>query len=209
MGDIPRCVYCGWTKDEALRRIGEAGKLQTETFRSGGTLWPFVGSSVLLGGLGLLGAWMELKGGPHPDAFLSWILIAACLFLGPALCAVQILRRNLLWVRLDPERGLEMPGRGLIPWNRIASVDRYPGLLSYKDALEQLSGQLPHGAAAYRLGCAVVPALVMALVFLPVIVVLSPWHDRVTIVLTSGERIVLRDLDGSERFSRQARYKVG
>jgi hypothetical protein len=67
---------------------------------------------------------------------------------------------------------------------------------------------MPQGVAAYKYGCAIVLAMVVTFVFLPVIVVLSPWHDRVTIVLQGGERVVLRDLEDSDRFTRLVRYKV-
>ena len=201
VGDVPCCVYCGWTKDEALRKIADAGKVQKETFRSGGTLWPFVASALILTALAGLAVW---SGGPG-----ALIVAGSFLFLGPVLCAVQIARRNLIWIHVDPEKGLEMPRRSLVPWARVVSVDRYPGAFEYKNALEQLSGQMPQGVAAYKYGCLIVFALLILTVFLPVIVVLSPWGDRVTLVLEDGERVVLRDLEDSDRFARMVRYKIG
>ncbi|HEX7899260.1 MAG TPA: hypothetical protein VF950_15950 [Planctomycetota bacterium] len=212
MGDVPRCVYCGWTKDAALRKIAEAGKIQKETFRSGGTLWPFVASALILTGLAGLVAWASWKeGAPRGEELvIALVTIGSFLFLGPVLCAVQIARRNLIWIHVDPEKGLEMPRRGVVAWTRILSIDRYPGAFEYKNTLEQLAGQMPQGlVVAYKYGCLIVFALLIYTVFLPVIVVLSPWGDRVTLVLDNGERVVLRDLEDSDRFTRMVRYKIG
>src|SRR5688572_15079829 len=91
VGEIPRCVYCGWAKDPELRKIAEAGKVQKETFRSGATLWPFVASAIIFTVLAVVAA--SAIGGQDNPLFIG-VLIAGCVFLGPVLCAVQILRRS-------------------------------------------------------------------------------------------------------------------
>jgi hypothetical protein len=203
-------MICGWTKDQALQKIADVGKVRKETFRSGGTLWPFLASAFMLTGLaGLVACMGWTDAGFRPDERVAiWLTIGTLLFLGPVLCGVQLLRRKLLWVHVDPEKGIETPRGGTVPWAGIATIERYPGAFAYKDTLEQMSGQMPQGVAAYRLGCAVIPVLVIYFVFLPVIAVLSPWHDRVTITLQNGDRIILRDLEDSDRFTRMVRYKI-
>jgi hypothetical protein len=209
VGEVSRCVYCGWTKDQALQRIADAGKVQKETFRSGSTVWPFLASAFILTGLAGLVAMSGVRNASdHREVFMLWGTMGALLFFGPVLCSVQLLKRKLIWVHVDPENGIKTATGRWIPWDRIASIQRYPGAFAYKDNLEQLSGQMPHGTVAYRFGCAILPVLVIYFVFLPVIAVLSPWHDRVTIILKNDERIILRDLEDSDRFTRMVRYKI-
>jgi len=211
LGEAARCVYCGWTRDQALQKVVDAGRIQKETFRCGATLWPFLASAFILTGFAAFVAYLGWGGyyeKSREDHLLFGGVIAALLFFGPVLCAVQILRRKLLWVHLDPEKGIETARGGWVPWSRIRSIERYPGLFAYKDSMEQLAGHMPQGVAAYKMGCLLIPVLLFYSVFLPVLAVLSPWHDRVTITLVNGDRIILRDLEDSERFTRMVGYKL-
>lgn len=209
-GNTSRCVYCGWTRDPSLQAVADAGKVQRETFRCGATLWPFVASALILGGLAGLVAWMGFGDDrPAPDGRWRYGLVVGTLvFLGPVLSAVQLLRRRLIWVHIDPEKGIETPRGAPIPWEEIASINRYPGIFNYKDTFERMAGRLPQGTLARKFGCLLLPAMLICFVFLPVLSVLSPWHARVTIALKSGERVVLRDLEDSDRFARMVRYKI-
>jgi hypothetical protein len=94
-----------------------------------------------------------------------------------------------------------------VPWKDIGHIEHYPGILAYEDRMKGPTS----GAAvvlAIKGGCLTIPALLVLYVFFPVFSVLSPWHARVTVYLTNGEKLVLRDLAESREFSRMVEYKL-
>lgn len=201
-GDRTPCPGCGWTK---APMTDDAGKVLAETFRCGGTVWPFVFSGILMTAAAIIVAWAGWGHGRARTALFAGTL----LLLGPGLAIVQILRHRLLWVRIDPARGIDTPGSGLVPWQAIASVEEYAGLFNYRHTIESISGQISNRGLMYFLGCLYVPVVILMVIFLPVLSVISPWHARVTIILKNGGRILLRDLEAPERFIRMLRYKIG
>jgi hypothetical protein len=108
-------------------------------------------------------------------------------------------------VRVEPGFGLALGARR-VPWDEVAGVEREADGLAYHASLESLLGRLPMNAAVFRLApYLLLPVLVHA-VLVPVVVELSPWRARLALVLTSGERLVLRDLEESERFEQTVRH---
>ncbi|MHC4608557.1 MAG: hypothetical protein ACYTAF_16720 [Planctomycetota bacterium] len=204
-GEIPRCVYCGWSSDAKLREIAEAGKVAAEKYHCGGTFWPFVSSGTILGFLAVV---CGLSSVNNSDLFYA-VLCGVFLFFGPVVSAAQFVRRRFLWVKVEPEEGLNLSGRGLVPWESIASVDRYAGLFAYRDELEMGdSGPSMDPGNAFENRSGAGCAMILAYTFVPLIAVLSPWYGRVTLHLKSGDRIVLKDLEKSAQFVRSVRYKI-
>jgi hypothetical protein len=200
----PRCVYCGWSKDAALAAALDAGILYEDTFRSGATLSPFLMLAALVTFFCVSVGWAVWKAdSDHTVAVL--VFLAAALFGGVTPLVVQFIRRNLIWVRLVPSRGLEFPRREVVPWQDIASVDLVLGAAAGQPSMEELTWGL--------WGCIFFPILgfykllfkLVSISFRPTSGVFSTWYSRATISLKSGEHIMLRDLDDAERFVRMSR----
>jgi hypothetical protein len=151
------------------------------------------------------------------------------LMLAPAALAAYVWRARRVWVQVDPERGLILSGKGVIPWNAIRRVRRQRPRLRQKsgpvevsandlNVLDPAAGCLPVEAGALGLALVVIAvALVVAwaifFVFLPLIVVpvlevFAPFGERFTIETTSGRPLVLRDLREAEAFVAELRPRV-
>jgi hypothetical protein len=153
----------------------------------------------------------------------------ALLLLGPVALTVYLVRSNLVWVGVDPEQGVVVRGRHLIPWSEIVRVERRrprlrkgsgpPEFPAPPWARNPASCLDPVGCggdlAAGALELAVVFVLVLAFlvafwliffVFIPLLVVpllevFAPFGDRVKIV-ARGRTLVLRDLSEADEFVR-------
>jgi len=200
-GNFPRCIYCGWSKDSALEEATSAGRIYERTFRCGATLWPFIFSGVFLGGMSIvLGCVAIDRGVWDRTGIILGILAAGLLVIGPLAAVAQVIRRRLLRVRIDPRSGIELHGSRLIPWKNVSVVARYPGPFGAIEAI------LRDGNRVGALFLA--PHVLLAICLIAIFAVMSPWHPRVTITLSAGEKITLHDLEDSETFTRLVRYKI-
>lgn len=150
----------------------------------------------------------------------------ALLIFGPAALTVYLLRARMLWVELDPERGLRISGRRSIAWDEVLAVERK------RPAFRKSSGpaEVPEFEAAdvlsrssggcVDLGCLagvgelfiaglIVVAAVFAiwliffvfipLVILPLLEVFAPFGDRIKLVTRRGT-FVFHDLSDADEF---------
>lgn len=199
------CLYCGWAPEGA--GPSHEPPLQREVFRSGSHLAVCVVAALLFGPVAvLLGAYALGRGTSPVDRAGTGALAALALLLGPIPCFVQILRRKFLWVRVEPDQGLVTSGGRLVPWGSIQSVEVRKGALTLlTPSAEELGVLFPRrglGCAGSHLGCWLLLALLFGCVVFPVLSLLSPWHPRVTVTLSGGERLVYRDLEHDDRFRR-------
>ncbi len=198
------CLYCGWSEKKETTRTAP---LEESLHHAGGTVGPFVISAVLLGGIGLLMIYYAI-GFEKPAHAIAG---GGLLVIGPALAAVQLVRRNFQWVRVLPEKGLELAGGRIVPWGAIGRVERYVGPLHYKHGadtfLPMFAGGWGKGGRA--LGCAVIPVSFLYFVFIPVIAVIWPWCSKMTVRLKTGEELVWKDLERDDEFDHALRRKVG
>ncbi|HXX93071.1 MAG TPA: hypothetical protein VEN81_05525 [Planctomycetota bacterium] len=159
------------------------------------------------------------------------------LILGPAALVVYLIRARSLWVALDPERGILLQGKHLIPWEELKRVERRrprlrkssgPAKIADHDWLTPPAGcgdpgcsgcidvsGLGEAFAVVGLVLAVLVALWFVLfVFIPLLVVplleiFAPFGDRITITSDRG-KLVLRDMAEADEFVRliSARMRV-
>ena len=200
-GENAWCVYCGWTPEGA--GPSHAPEVQTEKFRSGARLTPFVVSTAIFGPLAII---VASAGGTNPWAISFTLLL---LLLGPVVFAIQLNRRLRSWVRVVPERGIQLPNESTIPWESIARVERHVGALSRLASFESVAPKLPGGFLGQQMAVGTLPLLLVYFLVFPAVSVLSPWHSRVIVHLKNGERMVYHDLENAERFERFLGYKVG
>lgn len=151
------------------------------------------------------------------------------LVLGPVALTVYLVRSNLVWVSLDPEQGVLVRGRHLIPWSEIERVERRRPRLRKGSGPPEIAAPSwvkNPGSCLDPVGCggdflagalelAVVFVLVLALLVafwfiffvlipllvVPVLEVFAPFGDRVKIV-ARGRTLVLRDLSEADEFVR-------
>lgn len=185
-----------------------------ETFRPGATLLPFglwCGMAVVVGILLLRRLAPE---GPERAAAL-WAA-AALVGVGPLAFVAQLARFCWGHVTIVPRAGLRPAGGRIVAWEEIESVepegirlafdrDLTAALLDFarviggrlSSNLLLLGAQVALMAAFALLALAVV---IVSGVLAPVLVVLSPWQQRVVVTLRGGGRLVYRDLLGEARF---------
>jgi len=186
------CLYCGWSPVAPEGTYGV--EVPRSTHRQGDMLVRFVLSSLGLVPLSAFLVRSALAGG-DPRA---WAWAVACLGVGPLPLVAQLLRRARGPVRTGAE-GLEIEGRRLA-WGRVASVR----------ALGHAAGEGPDGTRLLRLlgrgrGSF---GTVLAGMGGSGLIALSPWHPRLRIVLTGGERLDLHDLEEPEAFLRIVRART-
>lgn len=159
----------------------------------------------------------------------------ALLVFGPMGFAIYLLRANMVWVVVDPARGLLVRGRDLVPWEAIEKVTRRRPRLRRSTGPAQMqavegegwewagcsepgcssgrgSGAANAGAAiliVVALGLAVwlIFFVILPLLIVPVLEVFAPLGDRFTIE-TAGRTLVLRDLREGDEFSREIGKRV-
>lgn len=203
-GDL-RCGGCGWTRAPERQPFADTWLVQQETFRTGSTVLPFISSGLILGFLAFLIAMVEINDRYHSAT--PWFFVVFLAIYGPVISTVQIIRHYAVWVRIEPDRGLVLSGGRTIAWREISHIDHYAGVFSYSDRFGRgMSGHA--AAAAIKLSCIAVPALLLWYVFLPVLLVLSPWHARVTVTLSGGGKVMLRDLARSRDFCMKVNSKI-
>lgn len=159
------------------------------------------------------------------------------LVVGPAVLAVYLIRAELVWVSIEPARGVLVRGKRLIPWESIVRIERRRPKLRRKagpaempELPRRLKDWKPEGCAdpgcliavgeGWLIGLAFVAVLLalfvavwlvgfvlVPLIVVPVIEVLAPFGDRVRIV-TLGRSLLLRDLREADEFVARAREHV-
>lgn len=144
LGEIPRCVYCGWTEDAQLAELEDLGRVRRERFRTAATLWPFIFWGGLLGGLALVIAPRALEEiqGTEPG-HMALLQCCTLLLFGPAITAARLLHRARVWVQVEPDEGLSISGGAVIPWEQIAALEHDPGLLGYRRSMQSLIPNFP------------------------------------------------------------------
>jgi hypothetical protein len=165
--------------------------------------------------------WMEIAGG------------AALLLLGPAAFVVYLLRANLVWVSVDPEEGIVVSGKRVIPWEEIERVERRRPKLRKKSGPAEAAtlkesysgcgdwggcGSVDGEGALIVIGIVLVllaavvlfwliAFVLVPLIIIPVLEVFAPLGDRITIV--AGRRgLLLRDLRDADAFLDEVRPRV-
>lgn len=209
-GERPGCLYCGW---EPGRAEAQYGAVVRETdFRQGATLGRFVlASSVLLPlGITLLRAGLESRA---PIA-LSCAALALCL--GPGVALLQLWRR--LQGRIETRQEGILLGAEELAWSELEEVRLVTGFGSRQHALTDLTSLLPRGGPAGMLaslsggrgvlGVFLAPILFVYYVVVPGLALLSPWHERVILSRTRGDRVVLHDVQNASGLVNAVRAKL-
>src|SRR5436190_19769376 len=104
------CLYCGWTKVEALAAPTAArpvaGSEDPRSFRAGATTWRFLTWAVLATLAGIILLKHAPEGGQLAGR-IPYAGVAVALFvLGPLAFVAQLLRVALVTVTVDPRSGL-------------------------------------------------------------------------------------------------------
>jgi hypothetical protein len=161
---------------------------------------------------------------------------AALLLFGPVALLIYLLRANLVWVAVDPDEGVVVSGRRVIPFGDIVRVERRRPRLRKKAGPAEVSAVSLADAGGWAPGCgdvgcfaaagegalmvlgflaiAVAALFVVWLVFfafvpfigVPLMEVFAPLGDRVRIV-TKERPLLLRDLRGAEEFLAELRAR--
>ncbi len=165
-------------------------------------------------------------GGSHPVQEL--VLGAALLLFGPAALLVYILRARRVWVGVDPEQGIVVSGRFVLPWGEIERIERRrprlrkttgPGGVTHGDVLRKggegcidWGGCFVVGSEGFFVLIVLLLAALVAfwlvvgvlvpLLLVPLLEVFAPFGDRLKIV-ARGRKLVLRDLRGADEFLRE------
>lgn len=158
---------------------------------------------------------------------------AALLVFGPAALVVYVLRANLVWVKVDPEKGIVVGGSRVIPWSEIERIERRrPRLRRTTGSAEAGSLGTDRSCLGGCDGCIVVDGeaallglgavllagaviflfwlvflVVVPLIIVPVLEVFAPLGDRIRIV-TAKRVLVLRDLRDADAFLAEVRPRV-
>lgn len=178
------------------------------TYRPGATLWPFLFWTLLA----MSGAYFAESRALHlprrnPDRWIYTLIAGACVVMGPLAFTAHFLRSRHTCVTVSKEEGLILSRGRRIPWAAIRSVDYRSSPFLGGRPIEKGFG-IPKGLfrahwsrASFTLEVAIlVLLLIIYFVFLPVLFLLSPWHPRVIVHLTDGDRVVFRDLEDDHDF---------
>jgi len=133
-----------------------------------------------------------LRLGGEPEAkTMAWLLAVISILVGPVPFFIHFVRLCLVWVSVE-EGGLLLSNGRAINWHEVRSVEQkdgaFKGLLRPNPLIFLLSAG----------SCALV-----YYVILPAVALLTPWHPRVIVTLTSGETLVFRDLMNATTFVRE------
>jgi hypothetical protein len=155
----------------------------------------------------------------------------ALLVLGPALLASYLVRARRIWVSVDAVQGIRVSGRYTIPWTEILVIQRRRPRFRRTTGPTQVSAfnpDLPDLGGIGDLGCGtslgefgllllvliaaflaywLIFFVMLPLLIIPLLEVLAPFGDRITIS-TRGGRLVLRDLRESDDFVRAVSHRV-
>jgi hypothetical protein len=179
----------------------------TRTYRPGATIWPFVAWTLIaVGGAYVAEHHARFLPPDDPRRWTFHLIFWGCMVIGPLAFGAHLLRRALTSVTVSPDRGLILSSGRTVGWGSIQSVDQraapFRGGLNLGGAGDSLPwGCLWVGGEGCIWGLAIVAVLAIAYyVFLPVLILLSPWQPRVVVRLRNGEDLVFRDLEGDDEF---------
>ncbi len=197
--DRPTCIYCGWNPAAPAQERGR--KLGNEHLVTGARLMRFALPAVLFGLLAWAIASDAMRPGVEPSAQAWGLAVAIVLaLLGPVVFTLQLWRRSRGGVRTRGD-GLELPGRGSVPWTGITYAQYEPGLFGEEQSLHAVAQQLP-GLWIMRRANAFAMMIVWTYYLLTSATsLLTPWHSRVILHLSNGETVTLRDLEDGRRFA--------
>jgi hypothetical protein len=187
-----------------------------KTYRPGATIWPFFAWTLIaVGGAYLAEHHARFLPPDDPRRWTFHLIFWGCMVIGPLAFGAHFLRRTLTSVTVSPDQGLILSNGRQVRWESIQSVDQraapFRGGLNLGDAGDTVPwGCLWVGGEGCIWGLAIVAALAIAYyVFLPVLILLSPWQPRVVVRLRDGEDLVFRDLEEDDDFARRIRLGIG
>lgn len=197
------CLYCGWEPGHAEATYGAT--VDEATYRQGAILGRFVLSTALLTPLGLA-LWGE-----------STALALMALLFGPGVLLVQIARRLRGAIETRQE-GVVHAGE-LFAWGELESAELLSGIAGRQHPFGDLARFMPGrrgvvgvvgGLSGGRgvLGLLFAPFLFLYYVLVPAVALLTPWHTRVVLTRTRGDRLTLHDLQDAPRFVSAAQGKL-
>ncbi len=172
-------------------------------FRAGKSLVPLIFWAILATGAALL-----LRDRAKADPVFL-LLVVALILLGPMAALAHAIRSWSRTVRLLPAVGLRFRSGRTIPWSALRGVWSRPALFDRDSApgagtagrfFEEAPGVFWEGGLIFLVLEAVWIACYYLL--LPAFVVLSPWQAQVKLRLSTGEIVVLRDLEDDREFVR-------
>jgi hypothetical protein len=169
--------------------------------------------------------------GLPPFRILELLVGVAILIVAPTVFAIYLWRARSVWVKLDPAKGLVLPGGGLIAWESIRRVRRKRPRFDRKkmtvprpppregqpppregiDGIVEMGLNLSGGIslAVFVITTAMTVVVTVTTLFLiPVLEVLTPFGERFTIETTSGRPLVLRDLRDADAFADELSRRV-
>lgn len=143
-----------------------------------------------------------------------YLAIGMLFLLGPASLVVYLFRYFKVSVALG-ERGLILSGREEIAWEKVRRVEHRGWRPKPWKPFENMD--LGGWGCVFVFLCfQVVVAFLFAVfilwilwvVFLPVLVLYSPWHSRVFIELSNGSKLIYRDVVDAEEFAELVSMRI-
>ena len=189
-------MYCGWNGDSG----GDQPQAQPSggEFQQGVILWRFAILSAVL--VPIAYTQLHREGPVHPT---QWAVALACVVLGPIAFALQLWRRHQGRVEIE-EDGLRFESGERLAFRQIESITLYTGLPT--DISERV-GEFAIGKSGLarilrvlfmgKIGVCVIagPLMVISYFLVPAIGLLTPFHSRIVLFQSNGNRRVLHDLD--------------
>jgi hypothetical protein len=126
---------------------------------------------------------------------LAYLMGSVGILIGPLPFVIHFLRLCLVWVSVEKEGLLLRSGR-MIPWGEVRSVELKESAFKGFIRADPLIFFLTVGCYA-----------VLIYVVFPSIALLTPWHQRVILILGSGEKVVFRDLMNAPGFVQEVRRR--
>lgn len=166
-------------------------------FRPGATLPVFFIWAAMMGAVGgfLIQHGLVRAFEPQAKTF-AFLLGALAMLIGPVPFFIHFVRMCLVWVSVE-EGGLLLSNGRAINGHEIRSVELKDG--AFKGFLKPNPLIFAMSAGSCALAYYVV---------LPSMALLTPWHPRVTVTLTSGETLVFRDLTNGSAFAEDVRRQI-
>lgn len=163
-------------------------------YRPGATLVTLFIWAVLTSIASTLALEVALHRAPSEEAkWSAYLIVVFGVLFGPVAFLVHFARFCLVSIMVSPEEGLLFSGGRVVPWKDIRSMElkeaALKGLIRMNPAL-----------LFFTAGC----MAVVCYVVLPSMVLFTPWHSRVIIVLQDGQTVVLRDYRHAEELMKEA-----
>jgi hypothetical protein len=168
------------------------------TYSPGATLVSLFAWALMTGGASFLALKYGLERVSDFEARrLAFLMAGVGILFGPVAFIAHFLRHCFVWVRIDPDHGLQLSSGRLISWDDIRSVELREGAFRGLIRVGPLMLLVTAGCLA-----------IVYYVVLPSFSLFTPWHRRVILMLRSGETIVLRDLVDAAEFSAEVSKRI-